>query len=104
MKSFKELREKLLRDKKALVLIAVFLLGVIMLSLSGLSSDRTKRDVSSSEDERTAIENELEARAQRLLSSVDGVGKVRILVTVECINEVCYAKNEHSDLKRLLRR
>ncbi|MCH5198795.1 MAG: hypothetical protein J1E34_07810 [Oscillospiraceae bacterium] len=97
MKTFEELKEKLLSDKKALILIAVFFIGLILFALSGINTDKTKTVSDKSDGIRETIEKELEQRAEKLLSSVEGVGKVKILVTVESINEVLYAKDEQTD-------
>ena len=97
MKTITELKEKIIADKKALVLIAVFFVGIVLFCLSGISSDKTKNTVSATDSVRETIEKEMEQRAEKLLSSVEGVGKVKVLITVESINEVLYAKDEQTD-------
>ncbi len=42
------------------------------------------------------MEAELESRLVKLLSSVEGVGKVKVMVTVECLQAASYAQDVSS--------
>jgi len=97
MRDFKDIKDRILSDKKALIIIAVFFLGLILLAFSGISSDKTKNAAENASDGRLTMEKELESRAEKLLSSVEGVGKVKILITVESYDESVYAKDEQTD-------
>ncbi|MBQ7638641.1 MAG: hypothetical protein IJS90_07055 [Clostridia bacterium] len=98
MKELREIKAKLLSDKKALGLIGIFLFGLCLLFLSGTSSGKTKTASVKTDDGRCEIERELEQRAERLLSGVDGVGKVKILITVESVSEDIFAQDEQRDV------
>ena len=94
MKQWAELGKTLLKDKKIAVLCGVFAAGVLLLAISGGGAKKPAAVTADYYEIRESVETELEARAVRLLSSVEGVGKVRVLVTVERLQEIRYAENE----------
>ena len=92
MKRWNELKQKILSDKKVLALIAVFAAGVLLLALSGTSGTSQKKETDDSAAV-ASLERSLESRAQKLLSGVNGVGKVKVLVTVDTLQEYRCAQN-----------
>ena len=96
MKRWAEIKRKLLADKKALALIAVFLAGLMLFALSGASggSDKKETDYNAAV---ASLEKSLEARAEKLLGAVDGVGRVKVLVTLENLQEFRCAENTLSE-------
>lgn len=92
--------KKIKADKKVLVLLGLFLLGLILLVVS--SSGGEKR-VESGDSDFSSLAREaekaLEDRIKNLLSSVEGVGKVRVMVTLDSLEEYVYAQNVETDKK-----
>lgn len=94
MKQWSEWKQKLLADKKLLLLACVFLAGVLLFALSGVSGGE-KRPAAAADEYtlRASVEKTLEQRAEKLLSTVEGVGQVKVLVTVASLQETRYAEN-----------
>ena len=94
MKRWIELKNRLAGDKKLAVLAGMFCIGLLLLVFSGGSGKKTASGNADYYDIRAEAEAALEARAVKLLSSVDGVGKVRVLVTLDRLQEIEFAENE----------
>ena len=94
MKQWQVLKKKLLADKKLRVLLLLFAAGVALFLLSG-GEGKKEKAVSAADDAEkcAAVEQTLETRLTKLLSSVEGVGKVKVLVTVDRLQEYTYAQN-----------
>ncbi len=95
MKPWSKILQKMRSDKKLTALAAVLLAGLVLLAFSGGSSEKTAKDAAT-DTARARLERSMETRLERLLQSVEGVGKVRVLVTVECMEQTVYARNETS--------
>ena len=80
-------------DKKALLLAAVFVIGVLLFALSGTGGGSSEKKSDNAYARISAMESELEQRAVKLLSGVKGVGRVRVLVTLDRLEEAVYAEN-----------
>lgn len=95
-------------DKRLLFIVAVGLIGVVMLVLSELiPEEKSKADYDSEISQElniTDYEKNLEERLTRLLESVEGAGKVRVMITIDSTNESVYATenktNERTDEKK----
>lgn len=96
----KEIIDKLKKDKKLLIVIAIGLLGMIIL-VSGSMSEREKKSdlsdnaVPDSEKTLTAsdIEEMLENKLTAIISDISGAGAVNVMVTVNSSGEYVYAEN-----------
>ncbi len=93
MKLFTDLRDRLKTDKKVLFLIVLFVAGIILFALSGNTSARNKTEEPEVYGICEQMESRLERRAEKLLGGVKGVGKVRVLVTVERLEEHAFAQD-----------
>ncbi len=80
-------------DKKLKIIIAVALAGVMLIMLSELvpSGDKNASDTTRS-DYREYIAC-LEAESEELISSISGVGRCKVMITLKNTNESVYAKN-----------
>ncbi len=81
MKRWVEFRQKLTSDKKLLALLGVFLAGLVLLAASSGAS-RVKTASADPQKTREKLERSLEQRAEKLLSTVQGVGKVLSLIHI----------------------
>ena len=105
--SFEKLKSVFTSDKKLAMLCAVGVLGVVLLILSefipsGEKKAEKKESVTAAQSQETYAED-IEKRLTEIVSSIDGAGKTRRLVTLESGAEQVYAKNEKIK-KRHLRR
>ena len=94
--SFEKLKSVFTSDKKLAVLCAVGVLGVVLLILSefipsGEKKAEKKESVTAAQSQETYAED-IEKRLT--VSSIDGAGKTRVMVTLESGAEQVYAKNE----------
>ena len=84
-------------DKRIKVAVALGLIGILLLGLSEAVPHEKKaaeRDVSYTE-----YTAELEKKTQDIISSIDGVGECKVMLTLKNSNESVFAKNntENSD-------
>ncbi len=94
-KSINELRKKLKADKKLLFLLALGLLGGLLL----LFSSGQEKSVADTGDDAALqqTEAEIEERLCTLLRSVEGAGRVKVMVTVDSLYEKTVAINTESE-------
>ena len=98
MKRLRELFGRLWADKKLRALFFVFAAGLVLLALSGTSvGSRQQAKQDDTDVLRTQTETALENRLARLLSSVSGVGKVKVLITLEQLQGYAYAQDAGAD-------
>ncbi len=101
---FKAVRDKLLKDKKTLAVVAVGLLGMLTLLLSsfgGNEAEQTQEDYFLQQTERDKKE------LAQLISDVAGAGKTRVMITYDSSEELIFATDtdtstaeNKSDIKR----
>ncbi|MCD7774630.1 MAG: hypothetical protein LUG85_02170 [Clostridiales bacterium] len=99
----KDFLEKIKRDKKLIIIMAVGLFGAVLLLVSSFdidgdtaeSSEETDCEpiVISSED----IEESLESRLKNMVESIDGAGNAEVMISVDSTGEYVYAENTKSD-------
>ncbi len=95
------LMEFLRGDKGRRILIAAALAVMILLMLSTVSckdSGDPRRNVSQEQTEdHSEMERELEQRLERLISEIDGAGKVSVMVTMDTSSTRIYDRNVKSE-------
>lgn len=91
--SLKELREMLKGDKKITVALLVGAALILLLSFGGSKGGEAGSAVRPSE-ERSVYEAELEKRLTEILSEVEGIGSIRVMVTLDTSERTEYGKNE----------
>lgn len=84
------LLNKLKQDKKTVLIAAAGILGMLLLALSGSG---VRHETASEPFDCEAMRTQLTRQTEALLETVDGVGKVRVILTVDgfCRNE--YARD-----------
>lgn len=85
-------------DKRILVIVLLGVTGVIFLSLSEIIPNTDGTDKLESDEAQSVSEYEisLEERLSDLLESIDGAGKVRVMITLDCGDESVYATESKS--------
>ena len=96
MERWREFKEKLKNDKKLKLLLLAFIAGLALLVFTGGGEKKNASSTVDLYEVRSAVEAALEKRVTALLSSVDGVGRVKVLVTVERLEAFSYAQDVSS--------
>ena len=93
--TFEKLKSAFTSDKKLAVLCAVGVLGVLLLVISEFrpSDGKKAESVTAAQNQETYAED-IEKRLTEIVSSIDGAGKTRVMVTLDSGAEQVYAKNE----------
>ncbi len=84
------------KDKKLIIIMALGFAGMVLLLLSSLIPDKTEVTVNERSDI-GSVEQRIEKQLTELLKSVDGVGKVKVMVTLESLEERIVAQNSESE-------
>ena len=71
--------EKLRNDKKMLFILGIGLLGMLLLLFSTLPLDKSEKTGGDFTEKLTLMEKEAEKKLETLLSTVNGVGKVKAI-------------------------
>ncbi len=98
MNKFKEKLSGFVNSKnKNKIIIAVGVIGILLILLSevNLGSGESKKDKNPDMDYASYV-NSLNAELTELLSSIDGVGECRVMITLRNTSESVYAKNSDS--------
>lgn len=94
-----KITEKLLlrikEDKKLIFIIAIGVVGMVLLLFSGNS--RSSAAESTDSIDIKEIQTETEKKLTSLLETVNGAGKVKVMVTFESFEEKIYAVNTESE-------
>lgn len=81
-------------DEKRIKLIAsLLLIGILLIFAGGTKSDTLKTEKDDIDTSGKFV-SESEARLEEILSSVDGVGRTKVLITLESGRQSVYAVNE----------
>lgn len=95
-------RSLILGDKKLTFIVAAGILGIILIFFSGTL---TKKESGTGEEIKTqdssALAKEMEGRLGEILSSIDGVGNCKIMLTLENGYEYIYATDSKNTADRL---
>lgn len=80
------------KDKRLLIIIFIGLLGMLLILFSEFFSGNHESEAVS-DNSIAAAEERITKRVEELLKSVDGAGKVKVMVTLECLEERVVALN-----------
>ncbi len=94
-KTFMKLTERLKKDKKLLLITVLGIAGMLLLLFSGGASD--KQETKNTDYDIYTVEKNIEDKLEELLENVEGVGKVRVMVTVDSLEERTFAVNTESE-------
>jgi stage III sporulation protein AG len=81
--------------KKAKIIVAVGLIGIVLIFASEMLEGDNKSDTVSSDTQSNYTEytQELEERLTSFISSIDGVGECKVMITLQNTSESVYATN-----------
>ncbi len=89
------------RDKKLCIIVTIGIIGILLIALSELPSlkNEVSKVKSPDTEQNISYEKELEARLTKILSEVDGAGKVSVMVTLYSQGVSEFATNSTADVK-----
>lgn len=93
---FGEIKELIKSEKGVKIIFAVGLILIIVIAFGGLftkSGTKNSGTQRTAAEEFTAYESSLEQRLTSILSEIEGVGNVRVMVTLETTEQTEYGKN-----------
>lgn len=95
--------KKIQEDKKMFIIVCIGILGMILLLFSELF-DSSNNDTSNKDTAKKAstsseynYSEEIENKLTKIISSIEGAGKTKVMVTLDNSAESVYAKNEKED-------
>ncbi len=87
--------DRIKKDKKLIVIISLGLAGMLLLLISGGSGNKAEK-INSDEHSVSEIESRIERELTELIKSVDGAGRVKVMVTLDSLEERIVAKNNET--------
>lgn len=101
MKKLPKLSEKLKKDKKLLLTVAAGILGIVFIVISEFipKSSYKKAETGEQKNSVSSYEETLEKRLESIIASVDGAGRVQVMVTLDTSEQTQYAKDEKENSK-----
>lgn len=82
---------KLKKDKKAFFAVIIAFMGIMLIFLSEITFTEEETEKDGGNDTPYMTEAELSCQVSDLLETIDGAGKVRVMLTYECREEIIYA-------------
>lgn len=103
----KDIISKLSSDKKTLFIVLAGIVGVVILVISEFipEGEKTKSSEEEAQVSNYSIENHyeyaemLENKLADIISSIDGAGTAKVMITLESSSEAVYAQNDKTDME-----
>ncbi|MCL2513622.1 MAG: hypothetical protein FWF08_06945 [Oscillospiraceae bacterium] len=90
--------QKILKDKKLFLIISLGVIGMAALLISEFSDPAKKQaeetGIMAESDSFADYEDKINKKLADILGAVDGAGRVKVMITIECMEEHIYAKDE----------
>lgn len=90
------LTEKIMKDKKALFIVALAIAGMLLILFSDDSKDIKELSVSETASEFT---KNYEEELQKLISKIEGAGRVSVMITYESGEESVFASDKEESFR-----
>ncbi len=88
---------RLKKDKKALLTVVIGITGMVLVLLSELPSLENNEKAEKGND--SYINSGLEQETERLISEIEGAGRVSVMLTYDCSEETVWAKDSEQQMK-----
>lgn len=96
--SVSNITQRLKKNKKLVIICGIGILGILLLLMSELVSGGGEKNAPAEQTTENAQEltyaQDIEERLSQIISSIDGAGKTKVMVTLENGTEQVYAANE----------
>lgn len=97
---FKNIVSKLKDDKRLVIIVVLGLTGILLLTFSEIVPDKENKKESSEKKETVSYEEKMEKRLTEIVSSINGAGKTKVMITLESGDENVYAVENKSSEKQ----
>lgn len=95
-----ELLSRIKTDKRLLIIVVLGLSGILLLTFSELKPNEKEAPAETDKAADTAqYEESLETRLAELISSIDGAGRAKVMITLDSGDENVYATEDKSGEK-----
>ena len=92
--SYGKLKEYIKSDKRIKLILALGAAVIILIAFSGISGKKSENVSTVSIEELSQYERRLEERLSDILSEIDGVGDIRVMITLDTSEENEYGKSK----------
>ncbi len=95
----KTLFDKLKKDKKTLIILMIGFIGMLLVATSETVERKKVSEVSESIERNVFTEIELAAETEKLIETIKGAGKTKVMITYKSYEETVYAydRDENTD-------
>lgn len=90
-----KIKLKIKQDKKLLMIIIAGFIGIFLIFLSGTGQDKKENTENTAEKIQMA-EERMAKELEELIKTVEGAGKVKVMITVDSLEERIVAVNENN--------
>lgn len=92
-----EIKEKISRifkdNSKIKLIIIIAFIGILLIMLSEIIPTNTQNVTTQTNDLKQEYVENLEKETEKLISSISGVGRCKVMITIKSTNETVYAQN-----------
>lgn len=98
---FSKISQKLKIEKKTLLFVAAGFIGITLIGFSELSGLGKKEENTALSDDYSTVQycEYIENKLEQIVTSIDGAGKVKVMVTLSETTEYVYATNNDDSRK-----
>lgn len=88
------IKEKLNKENTVKILVVIGIIGMLLILISSFIPAKTtqKQEVQTNSDQTKAYQQEMEKKLTETLASINGVGEVKVMLTVASTDEYVYAE------------
>lgn len=92
--SYGKLKEYIKGDKRIKLILILGVTVIILIAFSGISGKKSETVSTASIGELSQYERKLEERLSDILSEIEGVGNIRVMITLDTSEESEYGKSK----------
>lgn len=107
IQKIKDIISKISADKKTLIIVAAGIIGIVILVMSEFlpGEEKTEKEEEITATGEYSIDNHyeyaemLEKKLTDIISSIEGAGTSKVMITLESSSEAVYAQNDKTDME-----
>lgn len=92
--SFGKLKDYIKGDKRIKLILVLGILVIVLIALSGIGGNKSERTDTATIGELSKYEKKLEERLSDILSEIEGVGDIKVMVTLDTSEESEYGRSK----------
>ncbi|MBO5937643.1 MAG: hypothetical protein J6Q79_08570 [Clostridia bacterium] len=94
----KKLFEKLRSDKKAIFIISAGIIGMLLILLSDTGTSDKTASTETNANKSYISQQELAGEVEKLIESIDGAGRCKVMITYNSFDETVYAYDKDENI------